>query len=298
MNRNLRTSHGPLPPLVRALGLLSPLALLLLPLAALPLAAACGQMPTAFGQADAAFDEDGYSGLFATDTASPEESAPLGSHPTTSNADTGALHPVPATTAGTDAGDAEAEVDAATPDGAPAGACAQPPTPGDLVIDELMLESVAGAGDYGQWIEVASTVSCTLNLLGLHGECAKGSKVNTVDVTSDLWIPPGGTFLIADSSDPAVDHYLPGTLLVWFGQPGSVLRKEGGTVTLSLGSALIDSVTWPSLKPIVGASVSFPSNCAPAQRTDWSRWQTSTFSWFPGFFGTPNAPNNDVQCPP
>ena len=176
------------------------------------------------------------------------------------------------------------------------GVCNKPLAAGDLVVDELMIESVAGTGDYGQWLEVRSTLGCALDLRGLHGECPNGKKVATFDVTADLWVPALGTFLVADSSDPAIDHDLPGTLVVWAGGPGDVLRKKGTTITLESGGVLIDALTYPALALTVGASVSFPSDCADSDRSDWTKWQTSTFSWFPAFFGTPNAPNDDVLC--
>ncbi|HEY3818809.1 MAG TPA: hypothetical protein VGL81_16675 [Polyangiaceae bacterium] len=182
----------------------------------------------------------------------------------------------------------DAEVDAG---------CTQPLGAGDLVIDELMIESVAGAGDDGEWLEVASTAACAVNLGGLHGECPVGAKVYSFDVLDDLWIPPGGTFLIADSTDPAVNHYLPGLVIPWGGHPGDVLRNLGGTVTLSDGDVLIVSLTWPSLKPVVGTTVELPADCPVVDADDFGEWQTATASWFPGFFGTPNAPNTDVPCP-
>ena len=181
-------------------------------------------------------------------------------------------------------------------DGGPAGACAAPPGPGDLVIDELMIESEEGSGDYGEWLEVTSTLPCAVNLFGLRGEAPVGAKVYSFDVTDDVWIPAGGIFLIADSADPAVNHDLPGTVLTWSGQPGDVLRNEGGTVTLLSGSAMVDSLTWPKLKLLPGTSVAFPADCPLSSRQDFSSWQDSTASWFPGFFGTPSAPNDDVEC--
>ena len=60
---------------------------------------------------------------------------------------------------------------------------------------------------------------------------------------------------------------------------------------------VIDTVTYPKLSLTIGASLSFPSDCAPELRSDWTKWQTSTASWFPGFLGTPNALNTDVHCP-
>jgi hypothetical protein len=180
---------------------------------------------------------------------------------------------------------------------APDGACPSPPSAGDLVIDELMIESVAGSGDYGEWLEVESTRPCALDLRGLHGEAPSGLKVRTFDVTEDLWLAPAGTFVVADSYDPAVNHDLPGTVIAWAGEPGDVLRNKGGTVSLLVQGALIDSVTYPALKLVVGASTSFPADCPVSRRSDWTAWQTSNASWFPGFYGTPNAPNDDVSCP-
>ena len=181
-------------------------------------------------------------------------------------------------------------------DAGPDGICPPPLVAGDLAIDELMIASVAGAGDYGEWVEVGSTRDCALDLRGLHGECPKGDKVAVFDVLGDAWLPARGTFLVADSANPAVNHDLPGTLFVWSGIKGDILRNKGGTVNLLLSGGLIDSVTYPALKLDIGASVAFPADCHAAKRSDFASWQTSTSSWFPGFLGTPNAPNSDVHC--
>jgi len=98
-------------------------------------------------------------------------------------------------------------------DAGPGGICDEPLAPGDLMIDELMIKSVAGTGDHGQWLEVQSTLDCAIDLVGLHGEAPRGAKVAAFDVTGDLWLPARGTFVIADSTDPAINHYLPGTVV-------------------------------------------------------------------------------------
>lgn len=211
-----------------------------------------------------------------------------------------AIDPVPVMPA-LEAGETDATGDDASADEpadeAPDGACPQPLAPGDLRIDELMIESVAGTGDDGEWLEIESVLDCAANLGGLHGECPRGAKVAAFDVTGDLWLPPRGTFVVADSTDPAINHDLPGTVVAWFGHQGDVLRNMGSTITVSLNGMLIDTVTYPSLTLAVGASVAFPANCDPSQRSDFSQWKRSTASWFPGFLGTPNAPNTDVECP-
>jgi hypothetical protein len=182
-------------------------------------------------------------------------------------------------------------------DAGPDGICTSPIAPGDLLIDELMISSVSGSGDYGEWLEVRSTRSCALDIVGLHGDCPTGAVVHTFDVMGDLWLEALGTFVVADSGDPVIDHALPGTLVVWDGSPGDVLRNGGDTVSLSMNGTLIDTVTYPALKLTVGTSFAFPSDCSTSARSVWTNWQASTASWFPAFFGTPNAPNDDVHCP-
>jgi hypothetical protein len=264
------------------------LALSLVFFVVLPLACAVGP-PGPDGQATpaSAGDDAGVPGAWLTDeAASGDDATSFALAPSTD----GSFAEAP---------EGEASVDAGAPAvvSPPDGACSAPLAGGDLAIDELLIESVAGTGDYGEWLEVRSTLSCAIDLRGLHGECPSGARVRTFDVTDDVWLGPGATFVVADSIDPAIDHDLPGTVIAWSGQPGDVLRNKGATVTLLYQNALIDSVTYPALKLVVGASVAFPADCPIERRSDWSAWQTSTSSWFPGFFGTPNAPNTDVFCP-
>ena len=212
----------------------------------------------------------------------PEDDAAVAPPPIASG-DDDAAPPPPSTSAPADAGDA--------------GLCTSPLSTGDLRIVELMIESVVGTGDHGEWVEVESALDCTVDLHGLHAECGAGAKVNTVDLTADILLPPHGTFLIIDSTDPAIEHDLSGLRIPWAGEPGDVLRNQGGTVTLRWQGTIVDSVTYPAEKKLkVGNSLAFPSDCAPERRSDWTQWQPSTSSWFPGFFGTPNAPNDDVHC--
>jgi hypothetical protein len=160
-----------------------------------------------------------------------------------------------------------------------------------------MIQSVAGAGDDGEWLEVANAGDCSVDLRGLHAEAPRGTKVATLDLSDDLWLAPGASFVVADSTTPAINHYLPGVVYAWFSHPADVLRNKGSTVTLIAGGVIVDSVTYPALALEVGASIAFPNDCDAAARADWSLWRTSVGSYFPGFSGTPNAPNDDVHCP-
>ena len=141
-----------------------------------------------------------------------------------------------------------------------------------------------------------SLLPCAVNLRGLHGDCPHGAKAATFDVAGDLW-SPGGTFVVAESVSPALNHDLPLPVIAWQGNVGDVLRNKGTTLTVSLDGNVIDTLTYPALALTVGTSLEFPSDCDPSVRADFSKWQPSQSSWFPGFFGTPNAPNTDVACP-
>jgi hypothetical protein len=238
-------------------------------------------------------DDSGYPpGAWSTDDSAGGDDA--GWISPTSQPDVGGW--APANDASTDA-DSANDAAVAGFDATPVGACPAPPTAGDLLIDELMIESVAGTGDYGEWLEVRSTQPCVINLRGLHGECPSGAKVRTFDVTDDTWLPSLSTFVVADTLDPAINHDLPGLLIAWAGRPGDVLRNKGATVSLRMQDTLVDSVTYPALRLTVGASTAFPADCPPSRRSDWTAWRTSSASWFPGFLGSPNAANVDVHCP-
>jgi hypothetical protein len=270
--------------------------LLIASLLALLLTACAGDESTTPGPSS---NDAGPNLISASDDAAADDAGPPSSWPTPTDPDS-AVSPATVDDASLPLSwDSGSVVLEASPEAAPDAACIQPLGQGVLLIDELMIESVAGTGDYGEWLEVQNTSSCAVNLNGLQGECPTGKEVHTFDVTGDLWIPPFGTFLVADSGDPAVNHYLPGPapVITWAGQPGDVLRNQGATITLTFDGALVDTLTYPNVKPTIGASIEFPSSCPPSSRSDWSSWQTATASWFPGFYGTPNAPNDDVTCP-
>jgi hypothetical protein len=203
-------------------------------------------------------------------------------------------------TDGDDPGSGDATVIVSPPappfDAGEGGVCSKSPGPGDLAIVEILIESVSGTGDHGEWLEVQSRLDCVVDLVGLSGQCPLGAKVSTFEVVDDLWIPPRGTFVVADSSDPRINHGLTLPIIPWNGEPGDVLRNNGSTVTLLVNGTIVDSVTYPAMKLHIGASLSFPSDCPPGVRSDWTEWKTSSSSWFPAFFGTPNAPNDDVHC--
>ena len=195
--------------------------------------------------------------------------------------------------------------DATTDDGGdggsvgPPNACAWSFGAGDVAIVELMIAAAQGPGDRGEWFEIQSTRQCAVNLNGLRVESvgANDGSIFTLDVTSDLWVPPNGFVVVADSADPTVNDALPGTVLVWNGEaPADTLDDTGGQLTLSVGQTIVDSLPYPWFQLYLGTSISFPADCAWSDRASWARWSYSFNQWTTGFYGTPNADNTDVAC--
>jgi hypothetical protein len=213
---------------------------------------------------------------------------------------TTAVNPAVACTESTedDAAVADAAADSASAIDASidARACDAVRREGDLIFDEVMITTEPGSADRGQWLEVRSTLSCTVNLLGLHASAPHGQSFRTMDVTTDIWLAPGGLFVIADTTDASANGALPGLVLAWTGDPADALHKTSDVVTLSFGDVTLDTLTYPSKKRVEGVSFAFPSNCDPFLRADFANWRPSVYSWTAGLFGTPGSSNTDVMC--
>ena len=190
--------------------------------------------------------------------------------------------------------------DARLPDGGYAP-CTGPLQAGDLKIVEIMIASQSGSGDRGEWVEIQSTKQCRLNVNGVRVESPRGTtSTDAVTVTNELILEPNGTFVVAGSADPTVNHGLPAPVYAW--NAADVLKNDGDTVSVLSGATVLDSITYPSFAPIdYGRSISFPADCAWSDRPSWARWSYSFTQYASGpdggvFLGTPNADNGDVAC--
>ena len=173
--------------------------------------------------------------------------------------------------------------------------CAGPLKAGDLQIGELMIQSRAGAGDDGEWVEIRSTQTCWLKLKGLVVESPRGLSVDSVTIADDFELGPKELFLVADSADAMKNNALPGKLYAW--NATDVLKNDGDTVSVKLGAAVIDTLTYPAFSNLVpGRTVAFPNDCPANVHSDWARWSLSFTVWKLGFKGTPNATNDDIAC--
>jgi hypothetical protein len=201
----------------------------------------------------------------------------------------------PATEIGTRPRDGGAPVDASAEAGGPIATCASPAGAGDLQIVELMIASRAGSGDDGEWVEVRNARACMLSVKGVSVSSPRGTQADDrVEITTDLILAPGASFVVADKLDPVRDARLDGRVFV-FGA-ADVLKNDGDTVRVQRGTTIIDSLTYPRTNVPAGVSLTFPSNCLSADRSNYARWSQSVRSYAPALRGTPGDTNDDVSC--
>jgi hypothetical protein len=193
----------------------------------------------------------------------------------------------------------ETDAGASSPDsGKPSNLCQGSVGAGDFKVVEIMIASIAGSGDKGEWIELQSTRSCTQNAKGLVITSPRGVGTDTATVGADMFVPAYGTFVVANSTNTAVNHGLGARVVAFSGEPADVLKNDGDTITVTNGATTVDTLTYPKFGNLVaGSSVSFPWDCAWSDRTDWQRWSYSFTTYGGGAFkGTPNDDNLDVAC--
>lgn len=174
--------------------------------------------------------------------------------------------------------------------------CTGPLASGDVKIVEIMIASQSGSGDKGEWVELQSTRACILDIKGLTVSSPRGTSTDSATVTTDVYVQPGASFVVADSSVSTDNHGLPNATLVATWNTYDVLKNSGDTVDVTAGSATIDSLTYPAFTLTPGRSISFPADCTWADRASWTRWSMSFNVWQSPFEGTPGADNTDVSC--
>lgn len=174
--------------------------------------------------------------------------------------------------------------------------CGPAAAAGDLAVVEIMIASRSGSNDLGEWFEIQSTRDCWVSLKGVTIASPRGgAAANEVTITEAIDLPPRATFVVASSGDSVNNDGLPG--LVFAFDASDVLKNAGDTIQISRGDVSIDAVTYPAFSNVpAGRSVSFPSDCAWADRGDWARWSLSYAELGHGRTGTPNAENDDVTC--
>ncbi len=163
------------------------------------------------------------------------------------------------------------------------------PSPGDLVITEVMVDSAHNPGHGGQWFELYNRSGSSLSLWG----CEFSNSVGDSFVPGDYYMP-------ADSHATlgvAPEGFNVGGLYrhVRF-EAGDSIRVDCQDVD-SGNPRTIDTVAWTSAWPSApGASMQLNRDRTDTtQNDDPSSWCVSTMPFNPADYGTPNQLND--TCP-
>ncbi len=175
--------------------------------------------------------------------------------------------------------------------------CAGPIQAGDLRIVEILVDSIAGTGDKGEWIEIENARSCTVNLDGVRVSSPRvATAADEAIISGTTLLPPGERFIVASSTSGAVNGGLPGLVVAFAGNGSDFLDGYQDLIMVQAGQTLVDLFTYDLIGLSIGTPYAFPEMCAESLRKTVSSWKVSRHAWSPGKFGTPNAPNDDVAC--
>ena len=177
----------------------------------------------------------------------------------------------------------------------PVGGQVGPPTPGSLVITELMANPASVTDNVGEWFEIHNP---GLNPIKLDGLILADVTGKYTVSAPDLQIAAGGWLVFGRNSDQSKNGGVP------VDQSFSVISLNNSTETLRLELAdgtLIDQVAytpdgngWPKLGN--GASYQLTAGKYDATANDFGgNWCLGLTTFGAGDLGTPGKPN--ASCP-
>jgi|GEM_PF-4372199 len=194
---------------------------------------------------------------------------------------------------GVDAGEAgTADAGPADAGTADAGMTSTPTLAGDVIIDEIMVETTTIADDFGEWFEVHNPSATTA--YDLDG-CVIYDEGNSHVISRSLVVAPGGYVTLARVSEVLGTGFPPtyvhGTLK--FG-------NAGDSVWITCRGTEIDRVAFTSWTLVEGRAYSLdPSVTTAAGNDAASAWCPARNAYRtlggPTDYGTPNAAN--PSCP-
>jgi hypothetical protein len=192
-------------------------------------------------------------------------------------------------TADTTPADTEPPVDTYVP---PAPA----PTPGDLLITEVMIDPAGVADVFGEWIELTSLAAGDLELAGCTLTNG-GSQLATLSSTAGATrVSPGARVVLGSSANPVANGGVP----VDVAYAGLVLSNTAGAVVLRCDGAEIDRIDYDAahwvILPGVALSYSASADQTAGANDDATRWCEATAHYSDSDAGTPGAAN--PACPP
>ncbi|MSQ84947.1 MAG: DUF4215 domain-containing protein [Myxococcales bacterium] len=164
---------------------------------------------------------------------------------------------------------------------------------GDLVISEIMMNGNGGAGDVGEWFEIANVSGKDLDLKGIT--IAGKPTDKPIEITLSLPLKAGEFAVFGPSADLTKNGgYKP---VQTYTQSGFPLSNDVDTITIKLGAVVIDSVSydtgakWPAVA--AGKAVQLSGDKMDATKNDVKEsWCHATAKFGDkAYLGTPGMPN-------
>jgi len=166
-----------------------------------------------------------------------------------------------------------------------------PPTPGDLVITELMINPSNVRDKDGEWFEVVNVSDHVIDLVGLHVSDADANEF-VVSAQSPINLGAGEYFVFGPNADSTTN----GDVAVDYEYSGLMLNNNGDSLTLSFDGRTIDSVSYDdgTLYPLQsGASMSLDPGFEDSDANDDPlHWCAATRSYDAHNKGTPGRVND------
>ncbi|RMG17356.1 MAG: hypothetical protein D6729_08985 [Deltaproteobacteria bacterium] len=163
----------------------------------------------------------------------------------------------------------------------------RPPTPGTLVITEVMPNPAAVNDSAGEWFELLATAAVDLN--GLEVGTEVGTPRTTLSDSHCLSMAAGDRIVFARSLDEGANGGVSADFQLPFG-----LTNSNGSLFVAHEGLLLDAVSWTSAPS--GASLQVdPGAEDPTANDDSQNWCEGTEPYGAGDLGSPGEPNS--ACP-
>ena len=160
------------------------------------------------------------------------------------------------------------------------------PTVGDVIVTELMPNPEGSDGD-GEWIEVLALADFDLNGLGVQRGDGGSGAPGIVNSATCLPITAGNFALFVSNDDTATNGGLPSADATF----KFSLIQSNGTIDVTLGETILDTVTWSSSSSGVSINLDPGSNSAVDNNDEANFCPGSTAYGDKGNLGTTGTTN-------
>ena len=166
--------------------------------------------------------------------------------------------------------------------------------PGDVVINELMINPISSTLEEGQWIELYNATGGSIHLNGWVLALGNGQS-HLINSADPLIIPAEGFIIIANNGNPNMNGGLTPDY-VW---EGFQIPVSEGEVTLTASDTeLVDQVAWSGTSGFsIPAGSSLALKSPSLDNSLGVNWCVSSTAYGNGDFGTPGAANDCPAAP-